>query len=78
MIVFLRQIYSYGFYISKLSKLKVIHDLYSQCLTQTLFKTTFFIGTEGVHFSGLMVVVLFCDAIVHSNFLIVLDVFTFK
>ena len=46
--VFLRQIYSYSFHIFKLNNLKVIHDLYSQCLTQTLSKTTYFIGIEGV------------------------------
>jgi hypothetical protein len=28
--VFLKQIYSYNFYIFKLNKLRVIHDLYSQ------------------------------------------------
>ena len=32
-VFFLRQIYSYNFYICKLSNLKVINDLYSQCLT---------------------------------------------
>jgi hypothetical protein len=31
--VFLRQIYSYSFYICKLNDLKVIDDLYSQYLT---------------------------------------------
>ena len=36
------------FYILKLKKLKVIHDLYSQCLTQTLSKMTFFSSMEGV------------------------------
>jgi hypothetical protein len=35
---FSRQIYSYNFYICKLNDLKVIDDLYSQCLTQTLSK----------------------------------------
>jgi hypothetical protein len=33
----------------ELNNLKVIHDLYSQCLTQTLFKITFFISTERVY-----------------------------
>jgi hypothetical protein len=33
---FSRQIYSYSFHICKLNNLKVIDDLYSQCLTQTL------------------------------------------
>jgi hypothetical protein len=33
-------IYVYNFYICKLNNLKVIDDLYSQCLTQTLSKTT--------------------------------------
>jgi hypothetical protein len=32
--------YLYDYYIFKLNNLKVIHDLYSQCLTQTLSKTT--------------------------------------
>jgi hypothetical protein len=45
---FSRQIYSYGFHIFKLNTLKVIHDLYSQCLTQTLSKTTSFTNMEGV------------------------------
>jgi len=45
---FSSQIYSYGFHISKLNNLKVIHDLCSQCLTQTLSETTFFMGIEGV------------------------------
>jgi hypothetical protein len=46
--VFLRQIYSYNFYICKLNNLKVIDDLYSQCLTQSLSKTTSKSDTEGV------------------------------
>jgi hypothetical protein len=46
--VFLRQIYSYNFYICKLSNLKVIDNLYSQCLTQTLSKTTSKSDTEGI------------------------------
>ena len=29
-------------FILKLNKIKIIHDLYFQCLTQTLSKTTFF------------------------------------
>ena len=37
---FSRQIYSYNFYICKLNNLKVINDLYFQCLTQTLSKIT--------------------------------------
>ena len=45
---FPRQIYSYDFCILKLNNLKVIHDLYFQCLTQTLSKTTFFSGMEGI------------------------------
>jgi len=36
------------FHIFKLNNLKVIHDLYSQCLTQTLSKTIFFVGIEGI------------------------------
>jgi len=46
--LFSRQIYSYNFHISKLNNLKVIDDLYSQCLTQTLSKTTFKSYIEGV------------------------------
>jgi hypothetical protein len=38
------------FYICKLNNLKVIDDLYSQCLTHTLSKTTSKSDTEGVHF----------------------------
>jgi hypothetical protein len=34
----LRQIYLYEFHISKLNDLKIIHNLDSQCLTQTLSK----------------------------------------
>jgi hypothetical protein len=45
---FSRQIYSYSFHISKLNNLKVLHDLYSQCLTQGLSKMTSFFNTEGV------------------------------
>jgi hypothetical protein len=47
--VFTIQIYSCSFHIFKLNDLKVIHDLYSQCLTQTLSKTTSFIKPEGVY-----------------------------
>src|SRR6185437_6705951 len=39
---------SYGFCTLKLNNLKVIHDLYFQCLTQILSKTTFFTSLEGV------------------------------
>ena len=46
--VFSRQIYSYGYHISKLNNLKVIHGLYSQCLTKTLSKMTSFFSIEGV------------------------------
>ena len=46
---FSRQIYSYGFHISQFNNLKVIYGLYSQCFTQTLSKTTFFMGMEGVY-----------------------------
>jgi hypothetical protein len=46
--IFLRQIYSYGFHIFKLNNLKIIHDLYSQCLTQTLSKATSFNNLEEV------------------------------
>ena len=38
------------FHISKFNNLKVIHDLYSQCLTQILSKTTSFSNLEGVYF----------------------------
>ena len=48
---FLRQIYSFIFHIFKLNNLKIIHDLYSQCLTQTLSKTSIILGTEGVYIS---------------------------
>ena len=34
--------YSYGFYFFKLNKLKIIHDLYFQCLTLILSKMIFF------------------------------------
>ena len=47
--VLFKKIYSYGFHLFKLNNLKVIHDLYSQCLIQILFKTTFFFYTEGVY-----------------------------
>jgi hypothetical protein len=46
--VFLRQIYLYNFHIYKLNNLKVITDLYSQCLTQILSKTTSKFNTEGI------------------------------
>jgi hypothetical protein len=45
---FSRQIYWYNLHISKLNGLKVIHDLYSQCLTQTLSKTSSYCNAEGV------------------------------
>jgi hypothetical protein len=47
---FLRQIYSYGFHISKLNNLKVIHDLYTQCLTQAMSKMTWITSMNGVLF----------------------------
>ena len=47
--VFLRQIYSYNFHFFKLNNLKVIHDLYSQYLTQILSKTSYKSYMEGVH-----------------------------
>ena len=37
-----------NFYIFKLNNLRVIHDLYSQGLTQTLSKTSIMLGMEGV------------------------------
>jgi hypothetical protein len=40
--------YSCSFHIFKLNNLKVIHDLHSQCLTEILSKTTWFMGMEGV------------------------------
>jgi hypothetical protein len=43
-----RQIYLSDFHIFKLNNLKVIRDLYSQCLTQTLSKTTSNRELEGV------------------------------
>jgi hypothetical protein len=42
--------YSYIFHIFKLNNLKVIHDLHSQCLTEILSKTTWFMGMEGVDY----------------------------
>jgi hypothetical protein len=44
---FARQSYSCSFHISKLNDLKVTNDLYSQCLTKTLFKTTSFTKLKG-------------------------------
>jgi len=41
-------ILSYNFHICKLNNLKVLDNLYSQCLTQILSKTTSFTNTEGV------------------------------
>jgi hypothetical protein len=38
--VIFKTIYLYDFHIFKLNNLKIIHDLYSQYLTQTLSKTT--------------------------------------
>jgi len=46
---FLRQIYSYNFYIYKLNNLKIIDDLCFQYLIQTLSKTTSKYYTEEVH-----------------------------
>ena len=46
--VFLRKIYSYNFHFFKFNNLKVIHDLYSQCLAQILSKTTSKSYMEGV------------------------------
>jgi len=43
-----RQIYSYGFHISKFNNLKIIHGLIFQCLIQTWFKTIFFLDIKGV------------------------------
>ena len=39
----------------QLNNLKVIHNLYSECLTQTLSKTTFFSYTEGVIWMLIMI-----------------------
>jgi hypothetical protein len=50
--MFSRQIYLYSFHIFKFNNLKVIYDLYSQCLIKNLSKTTFFIGMEGVSCGG--------------------------
>ena len=38
---------------SKLNNLKIIHYLYSQCLTQILSKMTFFMGMKRVYASKL-------------------------
>jgi hypothetical protein len=46
--VFFKTNHLYDFHIFKLNDLKVIHDLYSQCLTQTLSKTTSNREPEGV------------------------------
>ena len=40
------------FYILKLNNLRVIHDLYSQGLTQTFFITSIILATEGVLIQG--------------------------
>jgi hypothetical protein len=39
-VIFKTNLYLYDFRSYKLNDLKVIHDLYSQCLTQNLSKTT--------------------------------------
>ena len=61
--VLLKTICSYGFQFFKLNHLRVIHDLYSQCLTQTLSKTTYFSYTEGVF-------ILFCINLVNFDIVI--------
>ena len=63
--VFLRQIYSYNFHFFKPNNLKVIHDLYSQYLTQTLSKTTSKSYMEGVfsNFSSKFYFKPFCSNI---------------
>jgi hypothetical protein len=48
MYTFMKVYFKTNLHISKLNNLKVIHDLYSQCLTQTLSKTTSFTSLEGV------------------------------
>jgi hypothetical protein len=45
---FAKQIYSCGSHISKLNELRVVNDLYSQFLTQTMLKTTSFTQLDGV------------------------------
>ena len=47
--VFFKTNLFYNFHIYKINNLKAIDDLYSQCLTQTLSKTTSFTNTEGVY-----------------------------
>jgi hypothetical protein len=42
------KIYWYNFHIFKHDDFKIIHHVYYQCLTQTLFKTTYFTKPEGV------------------------------
>jgi len=43
-------------FIFKLNNLKVIHNLYFQCLTQILSKTTFFMVIEGIQlFTGAVI-----------------------
>ena len=39
----------------QLNNLKVIHNLYSECLTQTMSKTTFFSYMEGVIWMLIMI-----------------------
>jgi hypothetical protein len=45
----------YDFHIFKLNDLKVIHDLYSQCLTQTMSKMTSNSELEGVRPNTIMI-----------------------
>ena len=57
--IFLRQIYSYNFYIFKLNNLRVIHVLYYQGLTQTLSKMLIILGMEGVCAESMDVCILY-------------------
>jgi len=54
---FSRQIYLYGFYISKLNNLKDIHDLYFQCLNLNLVQNNF-LFKYGVSILELAVVIV--------------------
>jgi hypothetical protein len=49
-IFFKINIYSYDFHITKLINLKVIYDVYFQCLIQVLAKRTYFLSTEGTSY----------------------------
>ena len=68
--VILRQIYSYNFHFFKLNNLKVIHDLYSQCLTQILSKTSSKSYMEGVSYN------LVFQELAYNSILVQLKIYT--